>query len=1507
MSAITRLVLPREEDDRSPTRFNPPGRAALAYAGGRYLDTLRRMLAALPAERGPRESQPLAALNRDVHDDWSIALVHAWAVATEVLGFYQERIVNEGYLRTAAEYRSVLELARAIGYEPRPGVAATAYLAFSVLTTKEEPARQVFMPGGCAVLSVPAQGRLPQTFETDEPFTARAEWNLIRPELAAGTIAARVGGASPGLRLAGLGLAIQPGDLLLLVGGQPGDSAALPPWLLAEVTAVTPDQRRLQTALSWRILPRAGAPAELREARVFALRPPAGLFTYSSGGVYLRDAGGAWGPASLGMPGLNVRALARAGTGALVAATDRGVYRSLDGGAAWRQAGAGFGPRPFHALAADAGGLLYAGGEGGMVAVSADGGATWTTVSGELPRQAGKRAGPLPRTVVRALAAERAGGRERLVAGTDDGIFQSGDRGRTWEPANDGLPSVDPKTGLAAVPIRDLAPLPAPPAPDTGLLGIGKPAEIGWGLGICLAGALLAALLFGPLGIYPQLFNGLGGVYSLLAQAVNPLLEAFRGLLIVMVRQPIGVLALPEFTPLPDPITSLARWIEGVTGRELWWRETFTLGQLAFVADVLALGLGLFLAAAMLARGKNKKPPEPKVMAASDAGVFKAPEKKETRDRLTMPLVGGLAGAVLLGPIDLLALLIALANRIIGLVFDALALVPGLAEQGLQAPALPTNILEEIPGQLAKLGPVGPWLAGALAQPQLTFAANALLVAGLLALGAGLLGRARKALAARPAASLGKAVASLTAGPGGRLYAATAEGLARSNDGAAARAKGLARVRANLAGMALGEGARAWETIRLSPGSPAVSALVVGPRGELLAGLVGGRVLRSADGETWELLGDTALRETLALLPLPAGELVAGGAPPEDPAETLWSPWHLGGGLLDLAGVDPELRAGDLVLVQPGAAGRPEPRRAREVAVVESGDPARPARLTRVSLEPAGGLVSFERGGLTVRGLTAPFALADERPVADDVLVCGFVPGLEVGQAIVVSGRRVRALAPRSGADGGAPRIASLDGLREDALVPGEPLVVLAAPWPRPAPGAPEIWRVRTREGRVGLLACAAGALALAPADDDDEVVSELAEVRGVLHTATRTTLTLARRLANAFDRGTVAICANVVRASHGASVSGELLGTSEAMSVNQRFLLNQPPLTYVATPEGVKSTLKVTVNGVRWDEVAALHANARNHRAFMARRDAAAGAPAIPPATDEGGPLAPEPPRYPPSELIFGDGVDGAGLPTGTWRIEASYRSGIGSLGNVPAASLTVLQRAPRGLKSVSNPLPAGGGVDPETTDEARARAPLGLRAMERVVTASDIEDFARAYPGVSKVRADTLRVGRHRLLHLTIADSDAPDGAVSGLADALAGAIAARRATPLPPLYVGRCALARFSVKARLLLEPAHAGRAARIVAEARAALVAAFSFAARELGQPVAPSELTSLLQAREGVAAVELLALYHNGDTGAGVPRAPLAAAPARAEGGALLPAELLLIDATSDSGIVLEVA
>lgn len=168
---------------------NRPGLSALSYRIGTYSTFFREMVAqlhsvAIPAlPNGPNAgTRPLAALTTRAADDPSIALLDAWAVVADVLTFYQERVANEGYLRTATERLSVLELARTIGYELSPGVAASTYFAFTVDNTPGSPGTAT-VPTGTKVQNVPAQGKLPQTFETIEDIQALASRNQLQLRL----------------------------------------------------------------------------------------------------------------------------------------------------------------------------------------------------------------------------------------------------------------------------------------------------------------------------------------------------------------------------------------------------------------------------------------------------------------------------------------------------------------------------------------------------------------------------------------------------------------------------------------------------------------------------------------------------------------------------------------------------------------------------------------------------------------------------------------------------------------------------------------------------------------------------------------------------------------------------------------------------------------------------------------------------------------------------------------------------------------------------------------------------------------------------------------------------------------------------------------------------------------------------------------------------------------------------------------------------------------------------
>lgn len=161
---------------------NRPGLPALAYRVGAYATFFERMLSLIHTQGVADDpaARPLAALTTRSLDDPAIALLDAWALVADVLTFYQERIANEGFLRTARERRSVLELARAIGYELSPGVAASVHLAFTVEDAPGAPGH-LTVQQGTKVQSVPPQNQSPQTFETSADIQADALWNALKP------------------------------------------------------------------------------------------------------------------------------------------------------------------------------------------------------------------------------------------------------------------------------------------------------------------------------------------------------------------------------------------------------------------------------------------------------------------------------------------------------------------------------------------------------------------------------------------------------------------------------------------------------------------------------------------------------------------------------------------------------------------------------------------------------------------------------------------------------------------------------------------------------------------------------------------------------------------------------------------------------------------------------------------------------------------------------------------------------------------------------------------------------------------------------------------------------------------------------------------------------------------------------------------------------------------------------------------------------------------------------
>ena len=391
----------------------------------------------------------------------------------------------------------------------------------------------------------------------------------------------------------------------------------------------------------------------------------------------------------------------------------------------------------------------------------------------------------------------------------------------------------------------------------------------------------------------------------------------------------------------------------------------------------------------------------------------------------------------------------------------------------------------------------------------------------------------------------------------------------------------------------------------------------------------------------------------------------------------------------------------------------------------------------------------------------------------------------------------------------------------------------------------------------------------------DPEGADALSEVRFVAEMSEvgdDTVLRLTEALSNEYEIGTATVAGNVARCTHGETVI-EVLGNGRGEIPNQSFTLRKPPLTFVsaATASGSKSTLEIRVDGVGWDERSSLFGADDKSRAFVVR------------IADDGA-----------TNVIFGDGSGGARLPTGLENVRATYRSGIGLEGLVDAERVSLLTTRPLGIRSVTNPLPSEGAAAPEARDDARSNAPKTVLTLDRIVSLTDYEDFARSFVGVGKALANDLWDGERRIVHITIAGVAGAE--ITESSDTFVNLRAATEAArdQVAEVIMENFDERSFAVTARVLVDDHYV--AEEVLAGVGSALADAFSFDNREFGQPVTASEVMRVIQEVEGVVATDLDALYTTDDPDtAGTLQELLTALVARWEGDSIAPAQLLLID------------
>ena len=356
------------------------------------------------------------------------------------------------------------------------------------------------------------------------------------------------------------------------------------------------------------------------------------------------------------------------------------------------------------------------------------------------------------------------------------------------------------------------------------------------------------------------------------------------------------------------------------------------------------------------------------------------------------------------------------------------------------------------------------------------------------------------------------------------------------------------------------------------------------------------------------------------------------------------------------------------------------------------------------------------------------------------------------------------------------------------------------------------------------------------------DVISEPRDVAGVeasfselsirrdekIHTFVK----LAEKLAYCFKRDTVVIHGNVVKATNGES-RHEILGSGSGAQAFQAFELKQFPLTHVSAnnPTGINSSLKVLVNDIEWHEADSLAELEPSERKFITKTD-----------NDDK------------TRIIFGNGIKGSRLPSGSENIRAMYRNGIGKDGNVIAEQISQLSTKPLGVKEVINPLPASGGANRETRDQARKNVPLAIKALDRLVSVQDYQDFSRVYAGIGKAHAVEISDGRQQLVHVTIAGAeDIPIDESSDLFRNLRTALH-DFGDPQQAIQLAVRELMFITFEAGVAILPDYHWESVEPIL--REMLLDAFSFECRELGQSVMLSEVIKVMQSVRGVAYVDV---------------------------------------------------
>jgi hypothetical protein len=328
-------------------------------------------------------------------------------------------------------------------------------------------------------------------------------------------------------------------------------------------------------------------------------------------------------------------------------------------------------------------------------------------------------------------------------------------------------------------------------------------------------------------------------------------------------------------------------------------------------------------------------------------------------------------------------------------------------------------------------------------------------------------------------------------------------------------------------------------------------------------------------------------------------------------------------------------------------------------------------------------------------------------------------------------------------------------------------------------------------------------------------------------------------------DEPKVAIYGNLVAATQGKTETEAVLGSGDARTTFQTFQLPKAPLTFLleaGTTPAHQPELDVFVDGRAWALVDTLQASGPGDAVYVVRQD------------DDGK-----------SHVQFGDGVTGARLPSGINNVRALYRTGTGASGALAGGATPQPSGGPPQLGKAFMPIPATGGAEPESEENARAAASATMQTLGRLVSVTDYEAEALRIPGVLKARAVVALADGAPVIRVTVLAESGEDAELAAIDAALQTANRCRGPQRHPVVTVpGQLQYAYLNLRAGYAADRRPqdidaairtalgvAGTGERIAAEG-----GLFALANRRFGQDVHVSHVLGAVQNVDGVTWVEV---------------------------------------------------